>query len=108
MKERQVLSKNNRRLDRKIKEQTVQVEDEKRHAEQYRDQVGSLYFLWWLIFMSEFDWYHPSSQAEKAALRVKTLKSSLDEAEEESNRLNVKGRRVQVGSWYFKYFFYGY
>lgn len=38
--ERAALQKTNRRLDRKVKELTGAVEEERRHAEQFKDQVS--------------------------------------------------------------------
>ena len=39
-KERQNLAKMNRRLEKKMKDLVMQAEDERRHADQYKDQVG--------------------------------------------------------------------
>ncbi|XP_023930461.1 myosin-10-like [Lingula anatina] len=69
--DRQALAKSNRRLEKKLKEMVMQVEDERRHADQYKDQV------------------------EKTNSRVKQLKRQLDEAEEEVTRLNAKSRKLQ-------------
>lgn len=70
-KERQTLGKNNRKLDKKYKEAILQAEEERRHADQYKEQM------------------------EKVNARVKTLKRSVDEAEEENTRLNASKRKIQ-------------
>ena len=38
-KERQALSRGNRRMEKKMKEVLMQAEDERRHADQYKEQV---------------------------------------------------------------------
>lgn len=38
--ERTLLAKNNRKLEKKYKESMLQVEEERRHADQYKEQVG--------------------------------------------------------------------
>lgn len=38
--ERALLAKNNRKLEKKYKESVLQVEEERRHADQYKEQVG--------------------------------------------------------------------
>jgi len=40
--DRQNTAKANRKLEKRTKELQLQAEDEKRHAEQYKDQVGYL------------------------------------------------------------------
>ena len=40
-----MLAKNNRKLDKKYKEAVLQVEEERRHADQYKEQVFSHYFI---------------------------------------------------------------
>lgn len=39
------LQKGNRKLDKKIKDLLVQLEDERRHADQYKEQVEKVRFL---------------------------------------------------------------
>ena len=40
IRERAQLAKNNRKLDKKYKESVLQVEEERRHADQYKEQVS--------------------------------------------------------------------
>nr|XP_018907941.1 PREDICTED: myosin heavy chain, non-muscle isoform X2 [Bemisia tabaci] len=70
-KERLAHQKANRKLDKKLKEVLMQLEDERRHADQYKEQV------------------------EKVNTRVKTLKRQLDEAEEEISREKTQKRKAQ-------------
>ncbi|XP_074639301.1 uncharacterized protein LOC141897583 [Acropora palmata] len=70
-KDQAVMAKTNRKLERKCKEGMQQVEEERRHADQYKEQM------------------------EKVNARVKTLKRSVDEAEEENTRLATAKRRIQ-------------
>lgn len=37
--ERGLLARNNRKMEKKVKEMLLQIEDERRGAEQYKDQV---------------------------------------------------------------------
>ncbi|XP_063286389.1 myosin-11 isoform X3 [Pelobates fuscus] len=60
-----------RQKDKKLKEALLQVEDERKQAEQYKDQ------------------------AEKGNVRQKQLKRQLEEAEEESQRINASRRKLQ-------------
>ncbi|XP_064419329.1 myosin-9 isoform X1 [Latimeria chalumnae] len=69
--ERQAASKLVRRTEKKVKEMVLQVEDERRNAEQYKDQ------------------------ADKANSRMKQLKRQLEEAEEEAQRANANRRKLQ-------------
>ena len=39
--ERQALAKTNRRADKKMKEMAMQADDERRHADQYKEQVSA-------------------------------------------------------------------
>lgn len=70
-KERAMLAKNNRKLEKKYKEALLQGEEERRHADQYKEQM------------------------DKVNARVKALKRSVDEAEEENTRLNSSKRKIQ-------------
>jgi myosin protein heavy chain len=54
-----------------MKEMAMQAEDERRHADQYKEQV------------------------DKVNARVKALKRQLDEAEEECARINSQRRKTQ-------------
>ncbi|KAG2464134.1 myosin-9a isoform X1 [Polypterus senegalus] len=69
--ERQSASKVVRRTEKKLKEVALQVEDERRNSEQYKDQ------------------------ADKANIRMKQLKRQLEEAEEEAQRANAARRKLQ-------------
>ena len=42
--ERAMLAKNNRKLEKKYKEALLQGEEERRHADQYKEQVSLLHF----------------------------------------------------------------
>ncbi|XP_024599212.1 myosin-9 [Neophocaena asiaeorientalis asiaeorientalis] len=70
-KERQAASKQVRRAEKKLKDVLLQVDDERRSAEQYKDQ------------------------ADKASTRLKQLKRQLEEAEEEAQRANASRRKLQ-------------
>uniref|UniRef100_A0A671R4A9 Myosin, heavy chain 11a, smooth muscle n=1 Tax=Sinocyclocheilus anshuiensis TaxID=1608454 RepID=A0A671R4A9_9TELE len=60
-----------RQKDKKLKDLMIQVEDERKQAEQYKDQ------------------------ADKANARVKQLKRQLEESEEESQRITAARRKLQ-------------
>ncbi|XP_061416725.1 myosin-10-like isoform X1 [Lethenteron reissneri] len=60
-----------RRSEKRLKEVMLQVEDERRHGDTYKEQV------------------------EKAMSRVKALKRQLEEAEEEATRANAARRKLQ-------------
>ncbi|XP_038197928.1 myosin-9 [Arvicola amphibius] len=70
-KERQAASKQVRRTEKRLKDVLLQVEDERRNAEQFKDQ------------------------ADKASTRLKQLKRQLEEAEEEAQRANASRRKLQ-------------
>ncbi|XP_074082933.1 myosin-9 [Macrotis lagotis] len=70
-KERQAACKQVRRAEKKLKEVILQVDDERRNAEQYKDQ------------------------ADKVTVRLKQLKRQLEEAEEEAQRANASRRKLQ-------------
>uniref|UniRef100_A0A3Q3IGA7 Myosin, heavy chain 10, non-muscle n=1 Tax=Monopterus albus TaxID=43700 RepID=A0A3Q3IGA7_MONAL len=70
-KERAAANKIVRRTEKKLKEVCMQVEDERRHADQFKEQV------------------------EKANSRMKQLKRQLEEAEEEATRANASRRKLQ-------------
>ncbi|XP_037112125.1 myosin-9-like isoform X1 [Syngnathus acus] len=69
--ERQSASKLVRRTEKKLKEVVLQVDDERRNTEQYKDQ------------------------ADKLNSRLKQLKRQLEEAEEEAQRANANRRKLQ-------------
>uniref|UniRef100_A0AAR2K967 Myosin-9 n=1 Tax=Pygocentrus nattereri TaxID=42514 RepID=A0AAR2K967_PYGNA len=70
-KEKQQSVKVMRRTEKKLKEVLLQVEDERRNSDQYKDQV------------------------EKAITRMKILKRQVEEAEEETQRANASRRKLQ-------------
>ncbi|XP_065222996.1 myosin heavy chain, non-muscle [Planococcus citri] len=70
-KERLLQQKANRKLDKKLKDYNNQLEEERRHADQYKDQV------------------------EKYNNRLKQYKRQLDEAEEEISREKSQKRKNQ-------------
>ena len=63
-------AKSNRKLEKKIKELMMQLEDERRHADQYKEQN------------------------EKSNNRIKAMRRQLDEAEEEISREKAHRRKV--------------
>ncbi|XP_054891532.1 myosin-9-like isoform X1 [Poeciliopsis prolifica] len=69
--ERQTATKMVRRTEKKLKEVILQVDDERRSAEQHKDQ------------------------ADKLNSRMKQLKRQLEEAEEEAQRANANRRKLQ-------------
>ncbi|KAM9392531.1 myosin-9-like isoform 1-T1 [Pholidichthys leucotaenia] len=69
--ERQAATKLVRRTEKKLKEVILQVDDERRNADQYKDQ------------------------ADKCNTRMKQLKRQLEEAEEEAQRANANRRKLQ-------------
>uniref|UniRef100_A0A669F525 Myosin-9 n=1 Tax=Oreochromis niloticus TaxID=8128 RepID=A0A669F525_ORENI len=69
--ERQTATKLVRRSEKKLKEVILQVDDERRNTEQYKDQV------------------------DKLNSRMKQLKRQLEEAEEEAQRANASRRKLQ-------------
>ncbi|KAF4015616.1 hypothetical protein G4228_007002 [Cervus hanglu yarkandensis] len=69
--EKQAAAKSLKQKDKKLKEALLQVEDERKMAEQYKEQ------------------------AEKGNVRVRQLKRQLEEAEEESQRINANRRKLQ-------------
>nr|XP_049577122.1 myosin-10 isoform X3 [Syngnathus scovelli] len=70
-KERAAANKIVRRTEKKLKEVMMQVEDERRHADQYKEQM------------------------EKGNSRMKQLKRQLEEAEEEATKANASRRKLQ-------------
>ncbi|KAM9473351.1 myosin-10-like isoform 3-T3 [Salvelinus alpinus] len=70
-KERAAANKLVRRTEKKLKEVCMQVEDERRHSDQYKEQM------------------------EKVSSRMKQLKRQLEEAEEEATRANAYRRKLQ-------------
>ncbi|XP_039596967.1 myosin-10 isoform X3 [Polypterus senegalus] len=69
--ERIVANKLVRRSEKKFKEIMLQVEDERRHADQFKEQL------------------------DKSSARMRQLKRQLEEAEEEASRANAYRRKLQ-------------
>uniref|UniRef100_A0AAY5EBS8 Myosin, heavy chain 11a, smooth muscle n=1 Tax=Electrophorus electricus TaxID=8005 RepID=A0AAY5EBS8_ELEEL len=69
--DKQAVAKTVRQKEKKLKDMMIQVEDERKQAEQYKDQ------------------------ADKANARVKQLKRQLEESEEESQRITAARRKLQ-------------
>uniref|UniRef100_A0A8C8CVD9 Myosin heavy chain 11 n=1 Tax=Oncorhynchus tshawytscha TaxID=74940 RepID=A0A8C8CVD9_ONCTS len=69
--DKQAVAKGLRQKDKKLKDLMIQVEDERKQAEQYKEQ------------------------AEKGNTRMKQLKRQLEESEEESQRITAARRKLQ-------------
>ncbi|TRY94294.1 hypothetical protein DNTS_030381 [Danionella cerebrum] len=69
--ERTIANKLVRKTEKKLKEVVMQVEDERRHADQYREQL------------------------DKSMGRLRQLKRQLEEVEEENSRSNAQRRKLQ-------------
>ncbi|XP_048869355.1 myosin-11a isoform X1 [Brienomyrus brachyistius] len=69
--EKQAAAKGMKQKDKKLKDLMIQVEEERKQAEQYKDQ------------------------GEKANTRLKQLKRQLEESEEESQRITAARRKLQ-------------
>ncbi|XP_077433098.1 uncharacterized protein myh14 isoform X6 [Vanacampus margaritifer] len=69
--ERAIANKLVRKTEKKLKEVMMQAEDERRHADQYRDQL------------------------DKSMVRLRQLKRQLEEVEEENSRSNAQKRKLQ-------------
>ncbi|XP_055065680.2 uncharacterized protein myh14 isoform X4 [Misgurnus anguillicaudatus] len=69
--ERTAANKLVRKTEKKLKEVVLQVEDERRHADQYREQL------------------------DKSMGRLRQLKRQLEEVEEENSRSNAQRRKLQ-------------
>ncbi|XP_067115240.1 myosin-9-like [Osmerus mordax] len=70
-KERQQATRQTRRTEKKLKEVVLQVDDERRNSDQFKDQ------------------------AEKLNIRMRQLKRQLEESEEEVTRANASRRKMQ-------------
>ncbi|XP_072769181.1 uncharacterized protein myh14 isoform X3 [Nerophis lumbriciformis] len=69
--ERAIANKLVRKTEKKLKEVLMQAEDERRHADQYKDQL------------------------DKSMVRLRQLKRQLEEVEEENSRSNAQKRKLQ-------------
>ena len=86
--ERMLGAKSNRRLEKKIKELMMQLEDERRHADQYKEQVEKVRDI---IYFNKFVTF-VSFQSNN---RIKAMRRQLDEAEEEISREKAHRRKVK-------------
>ncbi|KAK2121667.1 hypothetical protein P7K49_003053 [Saguinus oedipus] len=89
-KERQAACKRVHQTEKKLKDMLLQVEDERRNIEQYKDQRGSRQGT-----PNQGPASHPSPQDDKAFMRLKQLKWQLEEAEEEAQRANTSHQKLQ-------------
>ncbi|XP_035019379.2 myosin-10 isoform X5 [Hippoglossus stenolepis] len=69
--ERAIANKLMRKTEKKLKEVMMQADEERRHADQYREQL------------------------DKSMVRLKQLKRQLEEVEEENSRSNAQKRKLQ-------------
>lgn len=94
--ERQANGKNLRQKEKKLKDLAVQMEDERKQAQQYKDQVRPRTMQRKrLSFTRAQSTPLRSVQAEKGNVRLKQLKHQLEEAEEESQRMAAARRKLQ-------------
>lgn len=94
--ERQANAKNLRQKEKKLKDLAVQMEDERKQAQQYKDQVRlRARETKRLSFTRAQSTLLRSVQAEKGNVRLKQLKHQLEEAEEESQRVAAARRKLQ-------------
>lgn len=98
--ERQANAKNLRQKEKKLKDLTIQMEDERKQWQQYKDQVTenkgtSKSFRLLAIYIHQVNLFLCSPQVEKSNVRVKQLKHQLEEAEEESQRVAAARRKLQ-------------
>lgn len=73
----------------------MQVEEERRHAEQYKEQVRQLLAPRSSPAALSLGSLPSHPQMEKANSRMKQLKRQLEEAEEEATRANASRRKLQ-------------
>lgn len=94
--ERQANAKNLRQKEKKLKDLAVQMEDERKQAQQYKDQVRLRTMeTKRLSFTRTQSTLLCSAQAEKGNVRLKQLKHQLEEAEEEAQRVAAARRKLQ-------------
>lgn len=109
--EKSILQSSNRKLERKVKELTIQIDDERQHVNDQKDQVGGGHVAtpghglvplsqwplcsggpmavgWWPLWRS-------MAASPQLSLRVKALKRQVDEAEEEIERLEAARKKAQ-------------
>lgn len=89
-KERLLQQKNNRKLEKKIKEVNLNIEDERRHADQFKEQIEKVRCDNYLI-----DAIYIAIILFQLNNRNKILKRNLDEAEEEIQKEKTQKRKAQ-------------
>lgn len=100
LRDKQATAKSVRQKDKKVKDLMMQVEDERKQAEQYKDQVNvSIVGCEWILPVSRVEplliLLLPPLKAEKSNTRMKQLKRQLEESEEESQRATAARRKLQ-------------
>lgn len=105
--EKSILLSSNRKLERKVKELTIQVDDERQHVSDQKDQVGgSPRRCRPASGPAEGNPWVPAPRrpsqpmgncpvSPQLSLRVKALKRQVDEAEEEIERLEGARKKAQ-------------
>ena len=88
--ERMLGAKSNRRLEKKIKELMMQLEDERRHADQYKEQVEKVRHI---IYYTKHQFV--TFVSFQSSNRIKAMRRQLDEAEEEISREKAHRRKVK-------------
>jgi myosin protein heavy chain len=74
-------------MEKKMSDAAMQLEDERRHVDQYKDQV-KLCSNNWSLFVGAL-------QADKANNKSKALRRQVEEVEEEISRERTKSRKLQ-------------
>ena len=83
-------AKGNRKLEKKIKELMMQLEDERRHADQYKEQNEKVGGRHSLAIRTDLEMFYFQSNN-----RIKAMRRQLDEAEEEISREKAHRRKVR-------------
>jgi myosin protein heavy chain len=99
--EKAALAKTNKKVDKRAKELAVQAEEEKRNADQFKDQVRQRANV--RCYSNFYRRNLPVdcvtlacvSQLDKANARLRVLKRQLEEAEEENSKLVAQKRKIQ-------------
>lgn len=78
-----------------MKDLSIQMEDERKQAQQYKDQVERRPHEHLRLHPAPPLTLPPLLQVEKANVRVKQLKHQLEEAEEEAQRVAAGRRKLQ-------------
>lgn len=100
--ERQANGKNLRQKEKKLKDLSIQMEDERKQAQQYKDQARQQQEIGWrwrvtilAVLTAARPLFLSLPQAEKGNVRLKQLKHQLEEAEEEAQRMAAARRKLQ-------------